>query len=849
MFNLDLASLAGPGPLADMLLKSVFVFAAAGLVVLIMSRFRASAAARHFVWLTAIAASLVLPLIGLVLPGWSLRLPTPVDQQESVDVSSDIALAFAETSTATLASEELPIAAATATAVPASVAQTVAERPLGPLDPSPSGSTATIDWRSLLIVVWGVGVMVALSPLALGSLSLWRLRRLAQPIAEDRACRLMAQICRQFGIRPRVTLLASDRRQIPMTWGLLRPVVLLPAEATTWSAERLSAVLLHELAHVGRCDCLAQWLAQFSRALYWCNPLAWLAVRQLRHEQEQACDDQVLRSGLLAADYAEHLLAVVARRPRMRFATGVALAMARSARIDRRLRTILDAKRTRNTLSLPRASLVAVAAVSLLVPLATATITFEAQAQEETSRQKDGAEKKAGDEKKSSDRIARLRQMLTDQYVTRPDDERVLEGAIKGIVQSLDDPYSEYLSAEKIAELERQIEGKLTGIGAQLDMRDRQLTVVTPLEGSPAHKAGVRAGDAILEIDGKPTGELSLPDAVKRILGEAGSKISLKVRRAKGDTAELTIERGPIVLRTVSGLVRGKDHRWQYLIDREHKIAYIAVSQLGPRTADEIKEAVSALKEDGLKGLILDLRFSPGGLLQSAVDVAGLFLGEATVVTARGRDGKEQAWKSDGKNQLGDFPLVVLAGERTASATEVLTGALRDNGRAIVVGARTWGKGSIQSLIKLDEGTGAVRLTTAYFYSPSGRTIERKPGEKVWGVDPTDGYFVPMTQEATERLIELRKTREIIGDASADAAPAEPLNAEAIAKQGDAQLAAALRTLAAKVTSGEFEKVGQSAAAAQEYAQRRRELEDRRAALTKSLEELDRQWKSLDQPK
>jgi carboxyl-terminal processing protease len=566
----------------------------------------------------------------------------------------------------------------------------------------------------------------------------------------------------------------------------------------------------------------------------------------MRHEQEQACDDQVLSSGLLAADYAEHLLAVASARPQFRFAPGVAMAMARSRRIARRLRSILDPTQKRNAFSRRRAALAAVAALGLLVPLATVSTSFEAHAQEATSGPKDGAEKKAGEVAKSSDRIARLRQMLADQYVTRPDDDRVLEGAIKGIMQSLDDPYSEYLSAEKLAEMERQIEGKLTGIGAQLEMRDRQLTVVTPLEGSPAQKAGVRAGDAILEIDGKSTTDLALMEAVKRILGEAGSKISLKVRRAKGDSADLTIERGSIVLRTVSGLTRGKDNRWQHLIDREHKICYIAVSQLGPRTADEIKEAITALKKEGLKGLILDLRFSPGGLLQAAVDVAGLFLGEATVVTARGRDGKEQAWKSDGKNQLGDFPLVVLAGERTASATEVLTGALKDNGRAMVVGARTWGKGSIQSLIKLDDGAGAVRLTTAHFYSPSGRTIERKPGEKVWGVDPSDGYFVPMTQEATERLIELRKSREIIGDSATDAAPPESLTADAIAKQGDTQLAAAVRTLVSKVVSGEFEKVGQSAAAAQEYAQRRLDLEQRRDALTKGLEQLDRDWKALE---
>jgi carboxyl-terminal processing protease len=846
MFNLDAASIAWAGTMADLLLKSALIFASAGLVTLAMSRFRASAAARHFVWLTAVAASLSLPLVSLVLPSWTVQLPAPIYQQQVVLSPSDTRLAIADTGTASLQSQEPAILATAATAV-RPVAQTVIERPTDVVHAPQPAETAPIAWQSILLVAWLIGAAAALVPLAVGAFSLMRLRRFSPPIADERVTRVLCQLCRQYGIRRPVTLLATDRRQIPMTWGLRRPVVLLPDEATNWSDDKLRAVLLHELAHVQRCDCLAQWLGQLSRAVYWCNPLSWLAVWQLRNEQEQACDDQVLRSGLEAADYAEHLLAVVAARPRVRFAPGLALAMARSARIDRRLRTILDNKRARSSLSFPRASILAVAAIGLLVPLATVTITFDAQAQEQSSAKQGASEKKQSGQQISADRIAELRRTLSDQYVTTPDERRVIEGAIKGMVESLGDPYSEYLPAIKLADLQRQIEGKLTGIGAQLDMRDGQLTVVTPLEGSPALAAGVKPGDAILQIDDTSTRDLALADAVKRILGDAGTKVSLKVRRAGGDTADLTITRGPIVLRSISGFARDKEHRWQFMLNAEHKIGYLAASQLGPRTAEEIKEAVTALKKAGLNGLILDLRFCPGGLLQAAHDVASLFLGEATVVTIRGRDGKEQVMKSEGNNRLGDFPLVVLAGEQTASAAEVLTGALKDNNRAIVVGARTWGKGSVQSIIKFDEGAGAVRLTTAYFYSPGGRSIERKPGEKVWGVDPSDGYFVPMTQEAVDRLLELRKKRDIIGgEPAADGAHADQQSADAIARMGDAQLAAALRTLAAKVTAGEFEKVGQSAAAAQDYALRRRELQDRRAALTKSLEELDRQWKSLE---
>jgi carboxyl-terminal processing protease len=623
--------------------------------------------------------------------------------------------------------------------------------------------------------------------------------------------------------------------------------VLLPIEATGWTKERLRAVLLHELAHVQRFDCLTQWLAQLARAVHWFNPLAWLAVRELRREQELACDDRVLRTGLLAADYAEHLLAMASRRPAYRFATGVALAMARPAKIHRRLRSILDPGRNRNALTRRGTCATIAVAVALLIPLATATVSFEAQAQERETKQQTN-DKSKSEPQDLPGRIAELRRMLAEQYVTTPDEERVLRGAIQGMIESLGDPYTEYLPADKLADLQRQMEGKLTGIGAQLDFREGRIVVVTPLEGSPALKAGVQPGDAILEIDGQTTRELKLDEAVKRIVGDTGTKVRLKVRRASGDEVNLTIERGPIVLRSVTGYARGADGGWNYLLDREHKIGYLAVKQFGPRTAEEIKDVVTALQKDGLRGLILDLRFSPGGLLQTAYETAQLFLGEATVVTLRGRDSEDKDWKSDGAKKLGDFPLVVLAGERTASASEVLAGALKDNDRAIVVGARTFGKGSVQTLIKLNEG-GAVRLTTAFFHTPGGRTIERRPGQKVWGVDPTDGYFVPMTQEATERLQAQRQQRETIGVITSNATEQPAATSpDAIAKKdGDLQLASAVRTLVAKVTSGEFERVGQSAEAAQEYALRRIDIDLRRAALTRSLEELDREWKSLDQ--
>ncbi len=414
------------------------------------------------------------------------------------------------------------------------------------------------------------------------------------------------------------------------------------------------------------------------------------------------------------------------------------------------------------------------------------------------------------------------------------------------MVESLNDPYSEFLPNEKLADFESQVAGKLTGIGAQLEMRNEQLTVVTPLEGSPALKSGIKAGDAILEINGKSTRDIKIPDAVKQIVGEAGTEVKLKLRRASGDTADVTVTRGPIILRSVRGFARGKDYAWQWLLSRDQKIGYIAVDHLAPNTPTELRDTITALKQDGLKGLILDLRFSPGGLLQSAHETAQLFLDEATVVTIRGRDGKEQSFMSDGKQRLGDFPLVVLVNEQTASAAEILAGALKDNGRAILLGTRTHGKGSVQTIVKLD-GDGVVRLTTAFFHLPRGSNIDRRPGEKTWGVDPSDGYFLPMTADENEQLRKRGRERAIIGDPAPADARTTDLSPELIAQDhADPQLAAALRTLTAKLTTGEFEKVGKSAAEAEQYAQRRGEVERRREGLLKNIQELDRELKSLE---
>jgi carboxyl-terminal processing protease len=822
--------------LLDMATHGAAVFVLATIAALLLTVARASAAVRHLAWTLGVIASLALPVLSLFVPNWRLVSPGPVAHETEIAVIDTTgAIVFDE-------SDLSPNSVQTAYAENAvSTAQdhTAMSRPTAGTPIAHTSATAPAQWRGWVLAGWLLGALAALLPALFGLVSLGRLRRDCQPITHGRCFQVLSDLLNRLAIRRPVQLLSTSRRHMPMTWGIRWPVLLLPADANNWPNERLQAVLLHELAHVQRFDCLTQIAAQLARALYWYNPLAWLAVHRMRRDQEQACDDRVLAADVDAADYAEQLFIVASRAPARAVAAAVALAMARSSRIKSRIVAILDPRRNRRSLSRRRTASAILATLALAIPLA--GITWQAGdpdaiAQDNIQTAPD-PQSSAQDAQRLADRLAKIRQTLLEQHVAPPNEEAIARGAIAGMVQALVDPHSGFIPAEKLTELETQIRGKLIGIGARLDIKDSLPIVVEPLPGSPALAAGIKLGDVILEIDGQPARGLPLSEVVKRIQGPSATKVTLKIRRAAGDETTIDVVRRPIVLSTITGFDRDEDQRWRHLIDAEHKIGYIAVEQFGPRTAAELSEAIRNLQKAGLKGLILDLRFCPGGLLQAAFDSAQLFLSDATVVTVRGRDGNRQVWKTGKRHHVGDVPLVVLIGDQTASAAEVLAGALADNDRAILVGERTFGKGTIQSLIMLEDTAsrrgGAIRLTTAYNDLPSGRNIERKSGETTWGVDPTDGYFVPLTPDE-------RESRERRAKNKSDRTP------KASRKEGSRQLAAARRAMIARITTGEFEKTGQSAEAARSHATRHAELARRREAILKNIQELNEELKSLE---
>jgi carboxyl-terminal processing protease len=318
-------------------------------------------------------------------------------------------------------------------------------------------------------------------------------------------------------------------------------------------------------------------------------------------------------------------------------------------------------------------------------------------------------------------------------YVSDIENKKLVEGAIKGLLATLD-PHSGYLDPDFYQDLQVQTKGEFGGLGIEITIKDGLLVVVAPMEGSPAERAGVRPGDIIVKIDGKYTKEFSLVDAVKRLRGPKGSPIQISLsRKGVPELIDVTIVRDNIAVKSVKS---------RYLGDG---FGYVRVSQFMEHTADDLKAALNSLqKESGLpelRGLILDMRNNPGGLLAQAVRVSDMFLKDGVIVYTDGRvDAQKQKFFAHEKGTQSDYPMIVLVNGGSASASEIVAGALKDHGRALVLGTQTFGKGSVQTITPLENG-GALTLTTALYYTKSGNSIQArgvKPDIEV-DADPVGG--------------------------------------------------------------------------------------------------------------
>lgn len=352
-------------------------------------------------------------------------------------------------------------------------------------------------------------------------------------------------------------------------------------------------------------------------------------------------------------------------------------------------------------------------------------------------------------------------------YVKDIDRRKLLEAALRGMLLELD-PYSSYISPEELARFNQSVEQEFGGIGIQVqnDPRTGRIIVISPLPGTPAYKAGVRAGDIIMNIEGNTTENMPLSRAVQLMQGPAGAKVKVAIRHM-GEAAdqELELTRETIRVKSVLGDSYKSDGSWEFFIDSPNKIAYVRLTQFGRHSGEELGEVLKQLTTDGMKGLVLDLRSNPGGLLSQAVEISDLFIESGDIVSTQGKNTPKKPFKATKDGTFSGFPMAILVNRFSASASEIVSACLQDHKRAIVVGERSWGKGSVQNVIALEAGSSALKLTTAAYIRPSGKNIHRFPDSKEsdeWGVMPDAGYESKFTTQDFREYEEYRRTRDVL---------------------------------------------------------------------------------------
>lgn len=382
------------------------------------------------------------------------------------------------------------------------------------------------------------------------------------------------------------------------------------------------------------------------------------------------------------------------------------------------------------------------------------------------------AAEEAKGKKKSDEDYYELYQVLADtldqverNYVKDVSRRELMEAAIHGVLGKLD-PYSNYISPEDLSRFKSSVESQFGGIGIQITIDRDQLKVLSPLVGTPAYRAGLQSGDRIVEIEGKPTDGISIDEAVRRLKGEAGTSVTMTVIHATNSKREtVTVQRELIQVETVLGDHRTSGDAWDFMIDHDKHIGYIRLTAFSRDTARDLKSALDDLKAKGLKGLILDLRFNPGGLLTSAIEISDFFVTKGRIVSTQGRNTPERTWEAQADGTYEGFPMAILVNRYSASASEIVSACLQDHHRAVVVGERTWGKGSVQNVIELENGKSALKLTTASYQRPNGHNIHRFPDAKEsdeWGVMPDKGYELKLGDSEMGELVRTRRERDIL---------------------------------------------------------------------------------------
>ncbi len=315
--------------------------------------------------------------------------------------------------------------------------------------------------------------------------------------------------------------------------------------------------------------------------------------------------------------------------------------------------------------------------------------------------------------------FSKVLSLVKSNYIKEVKTKDLIYGALKGMMETLD-PYSQFMDPDTYREMQIETEGKFEGLGISIWIRDGQLTVVSPIEGTPAYEAGIQAGDKIIEIDGEATKDITLQGAVKKMRGKKGTSVILTIEREGLDEPlEFTIVRGVIIVKSIP-----------YSFLTEDKIGCIRIRDFKKSASKDLEEILGELEKEGMKGLILDLRNNCGGLLNEAVEVCDKFLSKKKlIVSTEGRISSQNLRYLSSEVPHPDYPLVILINQGSASASEVVAGAIQDYGRGTIIGEKSFGKARVQSVLALEDGSG-LRLTTAYYLTPKGRNIDEK------GIEP-----------------------------------------------------------------------------------------------------------------
>jgi carboxyl-terminal processing protease len=341
--------------------------------------------------------------------------------------------------------------------------------------------------------------------------------------------------------------------------------------------------------------------------------------------------------------------------------------------------------------------------------------------------------------------LAQAIDMIESQYIEPVDSEKLFEGAMRGMVGRLDD-YSSFLPSKLKSRFDEALGQQYGGIGIEVNLDgpedNKRLTVVSARVGGPAYEAGVLAGDQIVGIGKTNIENFTLEDGLKLLRGDPGTNVTLRVRRAGYDEPlEFTVTRALIKIDSVMGDTRQRDGSWNYLLPGADRIGYVRIVSFGDLTVQEFTEAMQWLRDHHCRGLVIDMRNNPGGLLEAAEKICDLFLpAGAVIVTTRGRDARvKQELRASGSGPYQDLPIVVLVNGLSASASEIVAACLQDHGRAKVVGERSFGKGTVQNLIPVEAGRSSLKLTIATYWRPSEKNIHRMSTSKDtddWGVRP-----------------------------------------------------------------------------------------------------------------